>query len=75
MPAAVAAALYTRLEAAGVELWVDGGWAVDALLGEQTRDHDDLDVVVAARHEPLLRETLGRLGFREVPRHDTRPWN
>jgi len=26
--------------------WLDGGWGVDALLGEQTRIHGDLDVVV-----------------------------
>ena len=25
---------------------VDGGWGVDALVGEQTREHDDLDLVV-----------------------------
>jgi lincosamide nucleotidyltransferase A/C/D/E len=24
-----------RLEAAGVEAWVDGGWGVDALLGDR----------------------------------------
>jgi lincosamide nucleotidyltransferase A/C/D/E len=30
----------------GVTAWVDGGWGVDALLGEQVREHDDLDLVV-----------------------------
>lgn len=25
------------LEAAGIDGWLDGGWAVDAALGEQTR--------------------------------------
>jgi len=35
-----------RLDAARIEWWVDGGWGVDALLGEQTRPHDDLDLVV-----------------------------
>src|SRR3954471_16114593 len=34
------------LESNGIEVWLDGGWGVDALLGEQTRDHDDLDIVV-----------------------------
>lgn len=29
----------------GIDVWIDGGWAVDALLGEQTRVHDDLDLV------------------------------
>src|SRR5258708_7387144 len=27
-------------------VWIDGGWGVDALLGHQTRKHDDLDVAV-----------------------------
>jgi len=35
-----------RLDAAGVEWWIDGGWGVDALLGYQTRPHDDLDFAV-----------------------------
>ena len=26
-----------RLAACGIEAWVDGGWGVDALLGDQTR--------------------------------------
>ncbi|WP_232519770.1 nucleotidyltransferase domain-containing protein [Actinosynnema pretiosum] len=36
-------------EAAGARLWIDGGWGVDALLGERTRRHGDLDVVVEGR--------------------------
>lgn len=35
------------LTSAGVRAWVDGGWGVDALLGEQTREHEDLDLVIA----------------------------
>jgi lincosamide nucleotidyltransferase A/C/D/E len=35
-----------RLRAAGIEFWIEGGWGVDALLGDQTRAHDDLDVGV-----------------------------
>lgn len=27
------------LEAAGIAVWLDGGWGVDALLGRQTRSH------------------------------------
>jgi lincosamide nucleotidyltransferase A/C/D/E len=36
------------LERAGVRLWLDGGWAVDAVVGRQTRVHDDLDLVMVA---------------------------
>ena len=35
------------IEDAGATAWLDGGWGVDALLGEQTREHDDLDLVIA----------------------------
>ncbi len=35
-----------RLDEAGVEWWIDGGWALDALLGEETRAHDDLDFAI-----------------------------
>lgn len=42
-----------RLDAAKIEWWVDGGWGVDALLGEETRSHDDLDLVV--RREEIER--------------------
>lgn len=27
-------------------MWVDGGWGVDALVGRQTRHHDDLDLAL-----------------------------
>lgn len=29
-----------------VRCWLDGGWGVDALLGQQSRPHGDLDLVV-----------------------------
>jgi lincosamide nucleotidyltransferase A/C/D/E len=48
---------------AGVQSWVDGGWGVDALLGEQTRDHSDLDLVVNREHLDLVNAILGSQGF------------
>ena len=33
------------LVSSGIEFWVDGGWGVDALMREQMREHDDLDLV------------------------------
>jgi lincosamide nucleotidyltransferase A/C/D/E len=55
-----------RLSAAGVDAWLDGGWGVDALLGEQTREHDDLDLVVELSEAPCVLEVLGRLGYELV---------
>lgn len=51
------------LELAGVDVWVYGGWGIDALLREQTRPHDDLDVIIRADNiEAAIRVTRG-LGF------------
>jgi lincosamide nucleotidyltransferase A/C/D/E len=50
---------------APLEPRLDGGWGVDALLGEQTRDHEDMDVVIARRDAHRARELLRPLGFME----------
>jgi lincosamide nucleotidyltransferase A/C/D/E len=44
------------LGAASVDVWLDGGWGVDALVGEQTREHKDLDLIVRDAHEQRMRE-------------------
>src|SRR5687768_3289676 len=54
------------LEQAGVKVWVDGGWGVDALLRDQTRVHDDLDVIIGADDVPGLVVVLANLGYTEI---------
>jgi [ribosomal protein S5]-alanine N-acetyltransferase len=49
-----------------VPVWVAGGWGIDALLGEQTRTHADLDLAYRIEDEPLLFDALGQLGYRIV---------
>jgi len=51
------------LQRAGMVPWVDGGWGVDALLGEQTRQHGDLDLVLPAGAVPAVRSLLVEAGF------------
>ena len=46
-----------------IEVYVDGGWGVDALLGEQTRQHNDLDLAVAHRDVGRLRKLLRDEGY------------
>ena len=58
-----------------IPIWLDGGWAVDALLGEQTRRHQDLDIVVERNNVEILVDVLQQKGFRESPRDDSEPWN
>jgi lincosamide nucleotidyltransferase A/C/D/E len=55
--------ILAALERSGVSVWLDGGWGVDALLGEETRAHRDLDLIVAAPDTPALRDALRALGF------------
>lgn len=47
MPAERVLSLLDLLTAANLNVWVDGGWGVDALVGRQTREHGDLDLGVA----------------------------
>jgi lincosamide nucleotidyltransferase A/C/D/E len=67
--------LYNQLESLGVEIWIDGGWGVDALLGKQTRPHEDVDIVIQQKDLPVLRGLLEDQGYRDVPRDDTSDWN
>jgi hypothetical protein len=55
------------LEAAAVEVWLDGGWGVDALLEAETRAHGDLDVILNVADLPKLRSALAAARFREKP--------
>ena len=50
---------------AGIEVWLDGGWGVDALLETQTRAHKDADVIVALADTEALTRLLEGHGFRE----------
>jgi lincosamide nucleotidyltransferase A/C/D/E len=55
----------------GLDVCIDGGWAVDALLCQQTRQHGDLDIALPASQIANLRSLLETQGFFEVPRPDS----
>lgn len=59
----------------GIEIIIDGGWGVDALLGRQTRPHADLDIAVEHKHVTKIRKILEARGYKDVPRDDTRDCN
>lgn len=50
--------LLDALRERDLRVWVGGGWAVDAIVGHQTRPHQDLDVAI---DEKQLGEVLGLL--------------
>jgi lincosamide nucleotidyltransferase A/C/D/E len=75
MSAQAALELVKLFDEHNIEVILDGGWGVDALLGEQTRPHADLDIVVAYDDVIRLRSLLEGKGYSDVPRPDTRPVN
>lgn len=75
MIAADVISLYTELETLGITIWIDGGWGVDALLGEQTRPHQDLDITVQQKDVPKLRRLLQGRGYKDIKLQEARPWN
>lgn len=55
--------LLDLLEARGIEVWLNGGWGVDALLAHQTRGHDDLDITISAADRQTYSSLMTELGF------------
>lgn len=51
------------LRSSGTRVWLDGGWGVDALVGRQTRAHDDVDLALALHDVDRATEALAALGF------------
>lgn len=75
MRAEYVAELYQELDQIGVVIWIDGGWAVDAVVGHQTRLHNDLDIAVEAKAISKLRQFLAQRGYSDVPSDDDSSWN
>ncbi len=64
-----------QMENLGIKVWVVGGWGVDALLGTQSRVHEDLDIVIQRKDTSAACRVLEENGFANVPRPDTSTWN
>jgi lincosamide nucleotidyltransferase A/C/D/E len=73
MRADQAAELIRRFETADLEVWLDGGWGVDALLGAQTRPHGDLDIVIRESDMVRMERLFADSGFARAEGGD--PWN
>lgn len=55
--------IYNLLSINGIQVWLTGGWGIDALLGEQTRAHKDLDVIMLLGDVDRTYELLGSDGY------------
>ena len=51
-----------QLENVDVSVWLDGGWGVDALVGTQTREHSDVDLVISLDQFALAQQALHSIG-------------
>ena len=59
------------LRDAGTRVWIGGGWGIDALVGDQGREHRDLDLMHRLDEEPAVVAALAAAGFAETL--DARP--
>ena len=66
MTAADVIEVLSWLEHRGVDVWLNGGWGVDALLGYQTREHDDLDLTISAVDRAAYTAAMMAAGFRTI---------
>lgn len=60
-------AILRRFEQNQMDRVIDGGWGVDALLGELTRLHSDLAIAVERKDVPHIRSLLESRGYTDVP--------
>ena len=58
--------LLEKIEQIGIEVWIDGGWGVDALLGRQTRPHNDIDIFVQKKDDAEIIKLLISNGYSEI---------
>lgn len=55
--------LYRLLSDNGIQIWLTGGWGIDALLGKETRPHKDLDAILLLDDMVRMNEILSAAGF------------
>jgi lincosamide nucleotidyltransferase A/C/D/E len=63
--------IHALLRKAGADVWIGGGWGIDALVGDQSREHRDLDLMHRVDQEPTVVAALAEAGFTETL--DARP--
>lgn len=67
--------IYNSLDAMGIKVWVDGGWAKDALIGKQTRPHRDFDFAVEKKNLSKLVDHFTSIGYSEIRRPSENKWD
>jgi lincosamide nucleotidyltransferase A/C/D/E len=58
--------LLKSAENLGITVWIGGGWGVDALIGSQTRPHNDIDVYLEKKNAYNFVKMLKSKGYAET---------
>jgi len=58
--------LLKKVESIGVDMWITGGWGVDALIGHQTRPHNDIDIFIQKKDALAFKKMLNSNGYFET---------
>ncbi|MFF1926358.1 nucleotidyltransferase domain-containing protein [Streptomyces sp. NPDC058221] len=66
MSASDVLSVLSALGEAGTDVVIAGGWGIDALIGEETRDHQDLDLLFRQEQEPALVAALAAAGYAQT---------
>jgi lincosamide nucleotidyltransferase A/C/D/E len=74
MRASEVLAVLAVLEEADVPAWIQGGWAVEALIGGSPRPHRDVDLVVTVEDEDRALRALEGAGYGIRVREEVCPW-
>lgn len=56
--------LLSAFDRASIPVWIGGGWGIDALVGNQTREHRDLDIMYPIERDDDLRFVLNERDYR-----------
>ena len=63
--------IISALENAGIKVFIDGGWGVDALLGYQSRTHNDIDIFIEQQNKDYAVKLLKNYRYSEKVMDET----
>ncbi len=58
------------LDQLGLRYWLDGGWGVDSLLGKETREHKDADLIIEKKDLDAVKAYFASKGFEDKTEGD-----
>ncbi len=67
--------IHNDLKALGVDMILDGGWGVDALLGKETREHKDVDFFIDEKNLETVKKYFASNGYEPSRTEPSSPWH